>query len=568
MVTLIVIIAFLTLGGFVWYWAGTIIRSDNIAEVPLTTAAIRGPFDHIVLEQGEIESSSNIDVLNEVKSRGTTGTAILWVIDEGTRVTKGEKLVELDSSALEDELKLQRITVASAEAKLISSEATLKTNEIALQEYIEGTYQSERKTILSEIAVAEQELRKAELNLDSARRLAAKGMLKSLQIEAEEFAVSNARNVLESAEGRLNVLDNLTKEKNRVQFESAIEASRAQVSSDKSVLAEEQGKMAEIQDQIRKCVILSPADGIVVYNNNRNGRGGNEFIVEEGAIIRERQCIIRLPDPSKMQVKALINESRIVRITPGMIAKVRISASPQDMLGRVIRVNKYAEPGSWFSSSVKQYAAFLEIIDPPETIRTGMPAEVRIFVEQLSDALQIPVHGLYEFRNHHFCLVKNGNDWETKEIKIGATNEKTVTVTEGLNEGDEVALNPRRFQDKLKLPTTLEDPSQREQMIQMATDKRADSGSHQRNQLPLGSTGPADGSTGSANRQLAQPRMEMAEQRTPENSNGQPSRNASGAGPNAGGHQPNGSIDSRDTNSGEGTTPARPTQSRDKSNGL
>jgi HlyD family secretion protein len=383
-------------------------------------------------------------------------------------------LVELDSSALEDELKRQRITVASAEAQVISSEATVRTNEISLQEYLKGTYQSERKAILSEIAVAEQELRKAELNLDSARRLAAKGMLKGLQIEAEEFAVSNARNVLESAEARLGVLDNLTKERNKVQLESEIEAARARLSSDQSVLAEEQSKLAEIQDQIRKCVIFSPADGIVIYNNQRSGRGGSEFIVEEGAIVRERQSIIRLPDPSKMQVKALINESRIVRIAPGMVSKVRVSASPEDMLGRVIRVNKYAEPGSWFSSSVKQYAAYLEIIKPPEAIRTGMSAEVRIFVEQLMDALQIPVHGIYEYRNHHFCLVKNGDLWDTREIKIGATNEKMVTVAEGLEEGDEIALNPRQFLELMTLPE-LEDPDQREEMIKMAAEKPASS---------------------------------------------------------------------------------------------
>jgi len=468
-VLFIAVLTMIGLGGYGWYRFGDVAGSSASRVTPLTVKVEKGPFDHVVLEQGEIESSSNIEVMNEVKSRGGAGTAILWVIDEGTYVKKGDKLVELDSSALEEELKRQRITVASAEAQVISSEATVRTNEILLQEYLKGTYESERRAILSEIAVAEQQLRKAELNLDSARRLAAKGMLKGLQIEAEEFAVSNARNVLESAEARLEVLDNLTKERNRVQLESEIEAARARLSSDQSVLAEEQSKMDEIQDQIRKCVIFSPADGIVIYNNQRSGRGGSEFIVEEGAIIRERQSIIRLPDPSKMQVKALINESRVVRIAPGMIGKVRVSASPNEMLGRVIRVNKYAEPGSWFSSTVKQYAAYLEIMNPPEAIRTGMSAEVRVFVEQLKDALQIPVHGIYEYRNHHFCLVKNGLKWDTREITIGATNEKMVTISDGLQEGEEIALNPRQYMELLTLPE-LEDPNQHEDMMKMAAE--------------------------------------------------------------------------------------------------
>jgi multidrug efflux pump subunit AcrA (membrane-fusion protein) len=210
--------------------------------------------------------------------------------------------------------------------------------------------------------------------------------------------------------------------------------------------------MAEIEDQIRKCIIYSPADGIVVYNNQRSGRGSSDFIVEEGAIVRERQSIIRLPDPSKMQVKALINESRVVRIQPGMEAKIRVSAFPNELSAQVLRVNKYAEPGSWFSSTVKQYAAYLEILNSPEAIRTGMSAEVRIFVEQLPDALQIPVHGVYEHQEKHYCLVKSGKNWETRPIKIGATNEKMVTITQGLTESDQVVLNPRNHLDLISLP--------------------------------------------------------------------------------------------------------------------
>ncbi len=173
-----------------------------------------------------------------------------------------------------------------------------------------------------------------------------------------------------------------------------------------------------------------------------SGRGGAEFVVEAGASVRERQCIIKLPDPNRMQIKAKINESRITLIREGMPVKIMITAASDELKGRVKRVNKYAEPGSWFSSSVKEYATFIEIMDPPETIRTGMTAEVRIFVEQLEDALQIPVQGIYEYKGHHFCLKKEGDGWATVEVKLGATNDKMVTVEEGLAEGDEIALNP------------------------------------------------------------------------------------------------------------------------------
>ena len=169
-------------GAFAWFQYGA--SSEGVVDREMITATVvSAPFDHVVLEQGEVESSSNIDVNCEVKSRGSGGIPILWVLAEGSYVKEGDKLVELDSSALENELKTQKIAVSSAQATVISSDASVKTAEIALQEYLEGTYLSERKTILGEVALAEQELRKAELNRESDERLAAKGMIKGLQLE-------------------------------------------------------------------------------------------------------------------------------------------------------------------------------------------------------------------------------------------------------------------------------------------------------------------------------------------------------------------------------------------------
>ncbi|MEM7475936.1 MAG: efflux RND transporter periplasmic adaptor subunit [Planctomycetota bacterium] len=471
-ITLVILMLLILLGGgvYAYYATGGNSPEDSQNEIILEQVT-RGPFDHIVREQGEVESSSNIDINCEVETRGGGGTSILWVIEEGTYVKKGEKLIELDSSSLENEIISQRINLASADATVISSAAAVKTAEISLQEYLEGTYLSERKTLLSEVALAQQELRKAELSLESAERLAAKGVIKELQIEAEEFSVVNAKNKLEAAEAKLKVLDELTKEKNKVQFESDIEAAKARLKSDESVLAEEKAKLADIEDQIKKCVIYSPDEGVVVYNNRFSSRGGAEFVVEEGASVRERQTILKLPDPTKMQVKADVNESRITLIAEGMAAKVKVGAVPGEMLARVMRVNKYAEPGSWFNSAVKEYATFIEIINPPGTIRTGMTAEVRIFVAQLPDALQIPVHGVYEYKGHHFCLKKGDEQkpWVTVEIEIGATNDSMVTIDKGLAEGDSIALNPRQHLDLMEFPD-IEEVSDREKLREIGKD--------------------------------------------------------------------------------------------------
>lgn len=421
----------------------------------ITATATRGAFDHIVLEQGEIESSSNINVICEVQSRGMSGVTILWVIDEGAKVKKGDKLVEIDSSELELQLKEKKIRVISAEAAVTTAVANVEQAKIARQEYLEGVYETERKAILSQMAIAEQDLSKAQLALESTERLVYKGLIKSLQLEADKFAVANAQNKLDAEKQKLKVLENLTKKKMLVGFDSDIEAAEANLSAARAELLEEQAELAEIEGQIEKCVMYAPADGVVVHANRYSSRGGSaEFVVEAGAQVRERQEIIKLPDPNEMQVKCNINESRITLIDEGMAARISVDAIPGlTLTGRVKKVNRYAEPSSFFSSSIKEYATLVEIINPPETIRTGMTAEVQIFVEQLDNALQVPIQALYEHGKDMYVLIKDGpGQFRTSKVTIGATNDTMASIDEGLEENDTVVLNLRDHLSLMDLP--------------------------------------------------------------------------------------------------------------------
>ncbi|TWU20609.1 Macrolide export protein MacA [Novipirellula galeiformis] len=452
-------------------------RSASISTKDLIVAEVTtAPFDHIVLEQGEIESSSNIEVTCKVESRGNGGgTPILWVIDEGTRVSAGEKLVELDASQLELTFKESRIQVITAEANVATARAMVEQATIAREEYLEGVFKTEEKAILSEKAIAEQELLQNQLALQSSERLVAKGLIKSLQLDADKYAVANAHNKLDSAEGRLQVLRDLTKRKMLVQFDSDIEAAKAKLAAVESELSEERQELADVQRQIDNCVIVAPSDGVVVHANRYSSRGGNaEFVVEAGATVRERQAIIRLPDPTRMQVKCKINESRITLISAGMPAKISVeSVADLRLRGAVVKVNRYAEPSSFFSSSIKEYGTWVEIIEPPDNIRTGMTAEVQIFVEQIPDAIQIPIQGLYEHGGKMYSLVQTGpQSFETRQVSIRATNDTMACITKGLEPGETVVLNLRSYLTLMDLPEL--ELSDNSDMREIAADRAKD----------------------------------------------------------------------------------------------
>ena len=431
-----------------WFQSGN--RNAKI-DAPLLTSLTRGPYEHIVLEQGEIESSENIEVRCSVQNRSggnSPSTTILDVIPEGSTVKKGDWLVTFDSSALEQSKSQQTIIVKTSETLVIQSKAAYDTAVISRKEYLEGTYQQERKTIENEIFVAEDNLKKAELSYDSIKRSVARGLISSLQLQGEKFNVDAAQKQLELAKQKLQVLDLYTKEKMLTQLDSDIEAAKIKWENEQASHQEDLKTLQKYTEQIAACTALAPQDGQVVYANVRSSRSGSEFVVEPGASVRERQVIIRLPDPAKMQVSTKVSESQISLVREGMPCTIRIDAIGDESLeGIVTKVNKYAEAGSWWSSSAKEYKTTIQVIDPPPEIRSGLTAEVRIHIENVDDALQLPVQAIMEHKGRTFCLVKTGDEYETFPVSISSTNDKVVAVDEAAEgspaEGSEVVLHPR-----------------------------------------------------------------------------------------------------------------------------
>lgn len=444
-------------GGGGYYYYTTLKPKQQGPTNLLTYVVSTGPFRHIVTERGEVESSSNIEVRCEVQSRNTSGTAILEIVPEGTEVKKGDLLCRLDASALKDEASQQQIVCNASEAMVIQGQNTLTTAEITKKEYLEGTFKQEEQIILGEISVAEENLRRAQDFARHSEKLAAKGYVTALQLEADKFSIEKERIVLETAKTKLKVLREFTRAKMLSQLEADIKTALANLKSQESTHALDKEKLALVQAQIAKCEIHAPADGQVVYANSSERRGGSEIVIEEGAMVRERQVIVRLPDPKKMQVKAKINESRIDRVHEGMLATVRLDAFPErEMQGTVRKVDAYPLAGSWFNSSIKEYGTFIDIHDPPPGMRPGMTAEVKIKVEQLPDALQVPVQAVVEHGSEHFCLLPTATGLEARKIKIGSTNEKFVIIKDGLAAADTVVVNPRGYLDLVKLPEIVE----------------------------------------------------------------------------------------------------------------
>jgi hypothetical protein len=154
-----------------------------------------------------------------------------------------------------------------------------------------------------------------------------------------------------------------------------------------------------------------------------------------------------------MQVKAKINEARVSMVTPGQQATIRMDAfTDLELSGTVEKVNEYPAPTNFFNPNVKEYETIIKIHESPPGLRPGLTAEVKILIEQIDDALQLPVQAVFEYGGQHYCVLRDGDGYRAQEVDIGSTNDKRVVIRKGLEEGQQVALNAASYRDKVDLP--------------------------------------------------------------------------------------------------------------------
>ena len=402
----------------------------------LTHKIARGDLEVSVTEQGTLESSNNTEI--KCKVRGTA--TVLWVIEAGTIVKPGDELVRLDTSTIEDNISAQKIVYETARANKLISESDVAVAKTNITEYLESTYLEERDTIENEIFVAKQDLKTAQLSYESTKRLVARGLLSSLQLEGEAFAVESAQKTLDLAQKRLNALEKYTKQKNLIELEGALKAADARLAAETAQLELEKGRLDREEEQLTNCVIVAESSGMVILPSAAEWKQSPD--IEEGATVRQDQILLMIPDLTQMQVKVGIHESKVDRIKPGLPARVELQDTTVN--GHVKSVASVTRPAGWWTGNVVKYDTIIEL-DSYDELKPGMSAEVQVILATHKNVLTIPVAAVVEHGGEFFCWVTGPAEPQKRALQLGDSDDQFIVVEAGLKEGDEVVLNPLAF---------------------------------------------------------------------------------------------------------------------------
>jgi multidrug efflux pump subunit AcrA (membrane-fusion protein) len=233
------------------------------------------------------------------------------------------------------------------------------------------------------------------------------------------------------------------------EYRAEIKKQEANVEATQYTVELSRSREQDLERQVDNCRILAPVDGMVVYANEVDRRGDASFVIEEGALIRDGQPIVRLPDPTRMQVRTKVNDSKINRLEAGDDCMIRVDTDPESPIsGQVRQISTFPLPRRWYQAPI-EYEVFVDITEPSELIRSGLRAKVEIFTERLADCLQAPLSSLIRHEDDYFVFVKGQRRVDPRKVEIGINNDRFVVITDGLEVGEEILVDADNHREQL-----------------------------------------------------------------------------------------------------------------------
>jgi multidrug efflux pump subunit AcrA (membrane-fusion protein) len=427
--------------------------------VPTTTVR-SGSFDVSLVAVGALKSKESQTVVVD-----TFGT-VVWTVEDGTRVKKGDPIVELQNDMMVRQLKDRDTALVNAKQKLEDTkrDRTLEW-ENAVTQYQKGQQelqilQEQNKSALEQ-ADAQLEYQKTDMALAEVQysrdaRLAQEKLKPQTEVDAtaaglkaKQFAYKKAEGDLALKKGQL-ASDELQKkqEVDRLKFAADMAKGRidSEVKNAQLNVDTTKKQRQDLLDQLKKSVVTSPTDGIVVLASRREE--GSMRPLKPGDQVGRNQQICQIPDLSHMQVTLEVEQKDIGPVRVGLPVKIRLDPFPDRAYhGRVAEVASVAKAsqieGSWWDANKNTFTTLIDIKETdPERLRPGMNATLEIYSSSLKHVTYIPLEAMFRQNDRPVAYLQEGPRFRMIPLAVGAKNKDKIVVSRGLRPGQRIALVP------------------------------------------------------------------------------------------------------------------------------
>ncbi|MDY4925029.1 MAG: efflux RND transporter periplasmic adaptor subunit [Prevotella sp.] len=370
----------------VWIVLGTTASTMTIDASDITISDVtRGKFDDYVRLNGQVLPIQVVQISPE-----EGGIVREKVVEEGTRVRKGDVILRLSNSNLD-------LQILNAEAELAEKQNLLRNTQVAMQQ--------DRLNNRTEQATLDTDCdRKRRAYEQNARLYKERLISKEVYLQSrEDYKLARRKQSLISQ--RLKQ-DSLYRHVQMAQMEDNLDNMR------KNVLL--------VRDRKNKLEVRSAIDGELGLLD-----------VELGQNIAAGQNIGQINDLSDFKVQAQIDEHYIDRVRPGLSAS--FSRGGKTYLLRVRKVYPEVRNGTFRTD-------FVFVGERPAQMRSGQTFYVELALGKSQQATLIPRGTFFQTTggNWIFVLDKSGRKAYRRNISIARQNPQYYEVTDGLEPGERV----------------------------------------------------------------------------------------------------------------------------------
>lgn len=370
----------------VWIVLGTSANTMTVDASDITISDVtRGKFDDYVRLNGQVLPIQVVQISPE-----EGGIVREKVVEEGTRVRKGDVILRLSNSNLD-------LQILNAEAELAEKQNLLRNTQVAMQQ--------DRLNNRTEQATLDTDCdRKHRAYEQNARLYKERLISKEVYLQSrEDYKLARRKQSLISQ--RLKQ-DSLYRHVQMAQMEDNLDNMR------KNVLL--------VRDRKNKLEVRSAIDGELGLLD-----------VELGQNIAAGQNIGQINDLSDFKVQAQIDEHYIDRVRPGLSAS--FSRGGKTYLLRVRKVYPEVRNGTFRTD-------FVFVGERPAQMRSGQTFYVELALGKSQQATLIPRGTFFQTTggNWIFVLDKSGRKAYRRNISIARQNPQYYEVTDGLEPGERV----------------------------------------------------------------------------------------------------------------------------------
>ena len=433
----------------------------------------RGDFDINVKTVGVLDAARTHMVSSTI--RGDKGK-IIFLVEDGSVVTKDDVLVRLDPTPFETEVHRLSGEVRSLEAAVESArqmlkweknqreleiqtaEFNLKVAELELHKLVEGDGPLQLAQYKNDLDKTREENNKYQAYISDLDRLQAQGFTNPTELSLARKKVQELDELYQTNRQRYecykeHVLPTLVQtarakvDKAGTDIQQVKKGTEYKVARAASALAEVQGKLETAEAalkqalaELKKTTIRPPFGGIaILYETFRSGQKRTPRV---GDRVWQNQPLLYLPDISTMIVKTQIREIDLHKIAIGQPCSVHVDAYPDTLFpGEVIIIGILATERFEGGIGEKYFQLTVTLTQEDRRLRPGMTARVTIEAGNAANILFLPVQAIFNYGSKTFCyLAENHEMFWKKEVVTGRQNEDLVEIVSGLQEGDRVSL--------------------------------------------------------------------------------------------------------------------------------